>query len=250
MVYFFQIDRESNVLDWDEVKWDDAEDQNHLKEDNCRARRHQLIFRYINSNTEKFIKTKTVLGITTNSSVSDIKKCIKILNELEEKAGLAKTTYKKCEIDKKQFVVKGGIWNRYIFTGSKLWSVAPPAHSLYTLLIRLLVDGGEKIPANFKIGITELSQDFRFLTDFSEYTDIYKDTIPFVSNIKEIFGSSITKNYKILDNLDYGDIYDFEWDLHCFGISSFLNEDYPEDSDLFTKKAKKWFAKYKQITKQ
>jgi hypothetical protein len=252
MVYFFQVDKDGDVLNWDDVEWDDCDDSDHLKEDSCRARRHQLIFRYMNSDSQKLIKTETVLGITTNSSEADIKRCVKILNELEEKAGLSKTTYKKSTISNKQFIVKGEVWKRYIFTGSKLWSVAPPTHSLYTLLIRLLVDSGEKIPANFKIGISELSYDFRVLTDYYEYNQISNKIISFASNIREIFGSSITRNYKILDidNLNDEDIYNFEWDIHNFGIQSFLYEHYPDDSEKFTKKAKKWFSKYKQIIKQ
>lgn len=250
MVYFFQIDKNKDILEWSNVPWLKDENAFHLGEDSCRARRHQLIFRYINScNSSKLVKSKTVLGITTNKPVENIKKCIEILNKFESKTGLKKTTYEECQIHSGCFSIEGDKWNRYIFTGSKLWRVAPPVHSLYTLLIRILIENALRIPDNFEIGSDKLLKQYSVGDgDFFEYNYIYNKLIPFTSNIKEIFGTSVTKNYKFPET-DKELILDYEWEFHDYGIITFLDGyiSCPSMKSISNRFAK-WQENYKKIT--
>lgn len=147
----------------------------------------------------------------------------KILNDFEEKLEIKKTVIEKDE-------------NTLKITGSRWWAIANPAVSLYTLLLRLYSKVLERnddyslrtVPADFKIGedidlITPYRSKFTYITnDAKDYIEIYQYILPFMQNLRNIFGSARKPNYE-LGSAD-------EYALNFTGINSFLLNSYdPND---------------------
>ncbi len=64
---------------------------------------------------------------------SKIPQCLDLLHQIEKQMGLRKTVVYQCENPSRKYK-KCGV---YCFEGSRLWQIAPPMLSFYTLLIRI-----------------------------------------------------------------------------------------------------------------
>lgn len=224
---FYQLDKDGVLL-----QYNGSVGSDYLTENSCRARRHECLYNHFSKKTGLVNIKKTIIGInldnfTSNAKIEDV---TKILNAFEDTVGISKTVIKKVS----NF--------EYVFTGSYWWSIAPPVHSLYTLLIRFLTTS--LIKDDFVIGDKECISKYGFSHgDYIEYENVCDKITLLMSNVREIFGNKKASNYTL--DMDYNN--NKAWAIHYAGIHSFLNGKDTSYFPKFTDKMNEWREKFKQI---
>ena len=208
-----------------------------LDKNTCRARRHEIYHYYFKNDIKDVSIKDTLVGIgTPNVNLENV---ISNLNRFEDLVGIRRSKIEKFE--------NGGSplypnCNEYKVTGSYWWGIAPPIHSLYTLLIRLLFRIEQNVMGKvFNIGEDNL--DFITTNDKSEYDKIKSHIIPLMKNVKKIFPKNKKENYVYsVDNNAQGNI-------HSFGIEVLTGvRYYTSISQTMNDKVKQFKEKLKEVT--
>jgi hypothetical protein len=209
--YYFTIDKDNGILPF---YYSDKEYPG-LNKNTCRARRHE-IYHYYFKNYIKDVSIKdTLVGIGTPSV--NLENVISNLHRFEDIVGIRRSKIEKFE--------NGGSpltpdCVQYKVTGSYWWGIAPPIHSLYTLLIRLLVRIEQNISGKvFNIGEDDL--DFIITNDKAEYDRIKSRILPLMKNVKKIFPKNKKENYVYSTNESA------QGNIHNFGIEIFMRDSPP-----------------------
>jgi hypothetical protein len=229
---FFQLDKNGEIL-----RFKGESGDGYLTIDSCRARRHECLYNHFSKKTDLIDINKTSVGIVVDSKLSDekLETILTILNSFEDSVGLSKTTI----VSKN--VYRNGCYE-YAFSGSYWWSIAPPIHSLYTLLIRFLTYN--PIEDNFKIGDKDSVSKYSIvLKDMTEYLAIHDKITPLMLNLDKIFGNNRIYNYTL--DLEYDTFR--RWAIHYSGIQSFLGKLHQGYCPRIVEKIKEWRKNFKKV---
>jgi len=139
--------------------------------------------------------------LITNSRDSDfgnkIPRCLDFLNQIEARLKLRKTTCARCLPTPRKYQ-KCGVW---LFEGSRLWQVAPPMLSMYTLMIRVGFVHEVGTPWNFTMNKVESGamtpyQSGRYTSDKTQLVEA-REGIRKIMRFgpRRIFHRNIRENY-------------------------------------------------------
>ena len=230
---FFQFDKNGKVL-----KFNGEPGSNYLTVDSCRARRHECLYNHFSKQTDlvDVSKTSVCIAVDTKLSEEKLETILTILNSFENSVGISKTTIVSKNID------TNGYYG-YAFSGSYWWSIAPPIHSLFTLLIRFLTYN--PINDDFIIGDTKSINSYysRLSKDRDEYFTIHSKITLLMSNLKKVFGNNKSYNYTL--DLEYDDTR--FWAVHYSGIEMFLNKTNQSYSLQVAEKTNEWRKNFKEV---
>jgi hypothetical protein len=230
--YYFTINKDNQILPF----YFSDKLYSGLNKNTCRARRHEIYHYYFKNDIKDVSIKDTLVGIGTSNV--NLENVISNLNRFEDLVGIRRSKIEKFE--------NGGFpltpdCVEYKITGSYWWGIAPPIHSLYTLLIRLLVRIEQNVSGKvFNIGEDDL--DFITTGDKAEYDKIKSHILPLMQNVKKIFPKNKKENYVYSTNESA------QGNIHGFGIEVFLKDNPPE---YFSKpekdKVKKFQDKFKEV---